>query len=82
LHGIKTANPNIVCIVFLQSPIRQQVYNLHIDWFTGIHATPSRTHSQKVAQLLQFLQTRRAASLTNSVTFGALDIGLHLCVFG
>jgi len=38
---------------------------------------PSRTRSQKAAQLLQFLQT----ILTSSATFGALHIAVRLAVF-
>ena len=43
---------------------------------------PSRTRSQKAAQLLRFLTDHtRVASLTSSATFGALHVALRLSVF-
>jgi len=77
---IKTPHPNIcVCSTYVNT---QQAYIL-----TGSLAftrAPSGTRSQKATQLLQFLQTiglLRVASLTSSVTFGALHVTLRLSVF-
>ena len=76
---IKTPHPNIY--VFVQSLIRQQASTYVLSGSLAFTRAPSRTRSQKPAQLLQFFYRLLAASLISSAIFGALDIALRLSTF-
>jgi len=62
--------------------MRQQASTDILTGSVAFTRAPSRTRSEKAAQLLQFVQTISAVSLTSSATFGgALDIALCFSVF-